>query len=96
MNKQQSRNRRWKVFNRGALRLCGGAWHSKNWQKLPWFTGFHISIWRLGALFGGLSPPKPPWRRDWADCGQKSNKLQVILFFLQVFMNECSSCYYCS
>jgi len=23
-------NRRQKVFNRGALGLCGGAWHSKN------------------------------------------------------------------
>jgi len=21
---------------------------------------FHISIWGLGTLFGGLSPPKPP------------------------------------
>jgi len=22
-----------KVFNRGALRLCCGAWHSENWQN---------------------------------------------------------------
>jgi len=29
-------NRRQKVFNRGALRLCRGAWHSKIWQKLHW------------------------------------------------------------
>jgi len=27
--------------------------------KTP-LTVFHVSIWGLGALFGGLSPPKPP------------------------------------
>jgi len=25
---------------------------------------FHVSIWGLGALFRGLSPQSPPWRRD--------------------------------
>jgi len=38
-------NRRQKVFNRGALRLCRAAWHSKIWQKLHWFKAFHISVW---------------------------------------------------
>jgi len=42
---QTDQNRRQKVFNGGALRLCGGAWHSKNWQKLNWFIVFHVSIW---------------------------------------------------
>ena len=31
--------------NRGVLRLCGGAWHSKNWQKLNSLKVFHVSIW---------------------------------------------------
>jgi len=26
---------------------------------------FHISIWGLGALFGGAKPTKAPRRRDW-------------------------------
>jgi len=38
-------NCRQKVFDLGALRLCRGSWHSKNWQKLLCFTVFHISIW---------------------------------------------------
>jgi len=31
---------------------------------------FHISI--VGAwcfVWGGLSPPKPPWQRNWAELG---------------------------
>jgi len=32
--------RRQKVFNRGALRLCRGAWT----QNFCWFIVFHISI----------------------------------------------------
>ena len=53
-------NRRQKVFNRVSLRFCGGAWHSKNQQKLHWFIVFHISIWDLGALFGATKPTKAP------------------------------------
>jgi len=35
----------------------------------------------LQLCLGGLSPIQAsPRRRDWADCGQKSNKLQIILF----------------
>jgi len=45
-------NRCQKVFKRGALRLCRGAWHSKIWHKLHWFLVFHISIW-LKLCFGG-------------------------------------------
>ena len=48
---REGQNRRQKVFSgealrfcRGALRLCEGAWHSKNWQKLHWFIVFHFSI----------------------------------------------------
>ena len=66
-------NRRQKVFNRGlcvsagGLRLCGVAWHSKNWQKLHWFIVFHVSIWGGAWSFvWGTKPTKaPPWRRDW-------------------------------
>jgi len=53
-------NRRQKVFNRGALRFCGGAWHSKNWQNLNWFTVFHVTIWGgLELCLGGAKPQKP-------------------------------------
>jgi len=41
-------NRRQKVFNRGALGLCGGAWHSKNWQNLNWFI-YSVSCFTLGG-----------------------------------------------
>jgi len=53
-------NRRQKVFNRGALPLFRGAWHSEIWQKLHRFIVLHNSIWGLRTLFGGLSPQKPP------------------------------------
>jgi len=49
-------------FQLGALHLCRGAWHSKNWQKLHWFIVFHVSIWGgLGVLFG--ESKLPPWRQ---------------------------------
>ena len=63
-----AQNRRQKVFNRGALRSCGRAWHSKKWQKLNWHIVFHVSIW------GGLSSQKPS-RSDRTD-------LAVHIFFL--------------
>ena len=61
-------NRRQKVFNRGALRFCGGAlglfggaWHSKHWQKLNWFIVFHVSVWGgLELCLGGLSLQEKP------------------------------------
>jgi len=53
-------NRRQKVFSRGALHFCRGAWHSKNWQKLHWFIVFYFSIWEAwNFVWGELSPPKP-------------------------------------
>jgi len=52
-------NRRQKVFNR-VFTFVQGAWHSKIWQKLHWFTVLHNSIWGAWSLFGGLRPPKPP------------------------------------
>jgi len=54
-------NRRRKVLNREALRLCRGAWHSKIWQKIHWFIVFHSSIWETRKfVWWGLGPPKPP------------------------------------
>jgi len=53
-------NRRQEVFIRGALRLCRGDLILKSWLNLQWFVVFHISIWVVSTLFGGLSPPKPP------------------------------------
>ena len=41
----ERQNRRQKVFNRGALRFCGEAWHSKNGKNLNWFVVFHTSFW---------------------------------------------------
>ena len=63
-----TQNRRQKVFNRGVLRicggalcLCGGAWNSKNWQKINWFIVFHVLIWGgLELCLGRLSPPNAP------------------------------------
>jgi len=52
-------NRRQKVINRGALRLCGGAWHS-NLINLPLIYNASFSFAEPGALFGGINPPKPP------------------------------------
>jgi len=60
-----TQNRRQKVFNKqalhfcgGALGLCGGARHSKNWQKFNWFIVFRVSIWGgLELCLGVLSPP---------------------------------------
>jgi len=55
-----NQNRHQKIFNRGVLRLCGRAWHSKNWQTLYWFTVFNVSIWGgLELRLGGISPPTP-------------------------------------
>jgi len=53
-------NRRQKVFNRGALRLCRGAWHSEIWQKLHWFEVFHISIWGAWSFVWGAKPTIDP------------------------------------
>jgi len=49
-------NRRQKVVNRGALRLCGGAWHP-NLTKIPLI--YSVSCFNLG----GLSLPSPPLPR---------------------------------
>jgi len=39
----------------GGLGLCGGARHSKNWQKLNWFILFHVSIWVAWSFFWGAN-----------------------------------------
>jgi len=42
---------------------------------------FHVSICGVWSfVWKGLSPPTAP-RGDGADCGQKLNKLQIVLFF---------------
>jgi len=61
-----NQNLRQKVVNRG-LCVCAGSFtfvqrgldiHS--WQKLHWFTMFHISIWgSLELCLGGISLPNP-------------------------------------
>jgi len=38
---------------------------------------FHVSIWALGALFGGAKPTKAPaWRRDWFQPRQQKGSLR--------------------
>ena len=54
---RSNQNRRQKVFYRGALSFCGGAWHSKNWQKLNWYIVFHVSIWGAWIIVLGDKPP---------------------------------------
>ena len=75
-------NRRQKVFNRGLCLSAGElcvcvrvAWHHKNWQKLNWFIVFPVSFWGLGALFGGLSPQKPPLATGLLLCNTKYEKI---------------------
>jgi len=59
-------NRRQKVFNRGALQLCGGLCFcgGLTFQKLTKTPLIYsVSSFNLGSLelcLGGLSPPKPP------------------------------------
>ena len=65
-NAQHHQNRRQKVFNRSALRLCREAWHLQ-FNKVNWFVVFNASSWQAWRfVWGGSSPPKPPpWRWDW-------------------------------
>jgi len=54
-------NRCQKVFNKGPLLLCRGAWHWKFNQKLHGCIAFHISVWGdLVLCLGWLSPTEPP------------------------------------
>ena len=52
--------RRQKVVNRGALRLCLGAWHSNLTKIQLMYSVSYFKLGGLGASFGGLSPSKPP------------------------------------
>jgi len=64
----QCQNRRLKVFNRGALHFCrGGFGFVRGGLTLQKLTKYQLiysvscfSLGGLGALFGGLSPQKPP------------------------------------
>jgi len=55
------------AFLRGALHLCGGTRHSKNWLKLHWFIVFHVSIRGDWSFFGGtkLGLPYQMRRNSW-------------------------------
>jgi len=57
-------NRRQKVFNRGALRLWGRAWHYKLTETPLIYSVSRFNLGKRGTLYRGLSPPKPPWRQD--------------------------------
>jgi len=48
---------------------------------------FHISIWGLGALFGGLSPPKPPGG-DGTEMNTHLVKYNTVLKILLISLNE--------
>jgi len=59
---------------------------------------FHVSIWGAWSFVWGAKPTKAAPRgngteqtvdKSWISCRSHH-------FFLQAFMNECSSCYYCS
>ena len=60
-------NRHQKLFNIGGFTFVQEAWHSEISQKLHRFIVLHSSIWGLWALFAGLSPQSPTWRRDCKD-----------------------------
>jgi len=73
--RSRTQNRRQKVFNRGALQFCDGALRLCGILKIVKLTKTPLiysvsrfNLGGLGALFGGLNPPKPlPWLRDWSD-----------------------------
>jgi len=58
---------------------------------------FYVSIWGLAALFGGAKPPKTS-RGDGNEQTVDKSRISCrsYYFFLQTFMNECSSCCYYS
>jgi len=69
-------------FSPGQFCACVGGLTFYKLTKIPLIYSAHVSIWGLVGLFLGAKPTKAPsWRRDWEDCGQKSNNLQIILFF---------------
>jgi len=51
-----SQNRHQKVFNREALRLCGGGLEKINQN----YSVSRFNLGGLGALFGGAKPAKAP------------------------------------
>jgi len=61
---------------------------------------YSVSCFNLGTwsfVWGGLSPPKPPSGDGAEQTVDKSRiSCRSYYFLLQAFMNECSSCYYCS
>ena len=64
-------NRRQKVFNRGALRFCGGFGFVRGGLTLKKLTKTILicsvscfNLGELGASFGELTPKRTHWRRD--------------------------------
>jgi len=61
-----AQNRRQKVFNKGALRLCRGGLTYKLDKNSTNLSCFIFQFRGLGDLFGGANTAKaPPLRRDW-------------------------------
>jgi len=55
-NFNSNENRRQKVFNKGALRLCRRGLTFQNLPRLHDWDCFIFRFGGLGVLFGGLSP----------------------------------------
>jgi len=59
MNRQQTQNRRWKVFNKGALRLRGGIDIPKIGKNSRFNLGAWSFVWRVKS-----TKAPTPWRQD--------------------------------
>jgi len=60
-----TQDRRQKVFSREAIRLCRGAWHSKNWHNSTDCV-LYVNLGARSFVLGpGTKPIKTPW---WRDC----------------------------
>ena len=77
-------NRRQKVLNRGffssaaGLCVCAGVLDIIKLTKIPLIYSVSLSIWGvLEICLGGLSPPKPPWRRDCIYVARTSNNKMI-------------------
>jgi len=79
-------NRRQIVFNRGALHLCGGTWHSKNWQKLHWSVSCY-NLEGLGDWLWGAKPTEGP-RGDGTVLRAPSNRVAPLCTVRIAIKNE--------
>ena len=90
-------NRRQKVVTRGLYVCAGGTLRScraggleiQIWLKFHEFIVFHISIWWLGAFFGGAKRTKaPPWRRDLSEMDMNYQQLCLRLSHFSVLVGQ--------